>query len=112
MKKADVVIGGKYAAKVSSDLVIVQIKCESRHGGWDAVSMKTGRAIRIKSAQRLRRPAGGRYVIVWEGHYLSEEPRWVDDKSQARKFPSIEAASRFFAHLGNADRTKIQEVAL
>ena len=58
MKKADVVIGSKYVAKVSGKLAVVQIKGESRYGGWDAINVQTKRAVRIRSAQRLRRPYG------------------------------------------------------
>ncbi len=117
MKKRDIEIGGKYLAKVSHDLVVVQIKRESHLGGWDAISMKTGRAIRIKSAQRLRRPAGGKYILACEGRYLTVEPRWVENESDAQKFGSIEAASRYLAGMcmGNnagMDKVKIQEVAL
>jgi len=57
MKKADVEIGGKYIAKVSQRLVTVRIERESSYGGWDATNMDTGRLIRIRSAQRLRRAA-------------------------------------------------------
>ena len=55
MKKADVKIGGRYIAKVSGSIVPVRIDSESSHGGWNATNTKTGRAVRIKSAQRLRR---------------------------------------------------------
>jgi len=54
MKKHEVKIGGTYVAKVSQRLTTVRITGESHYGGWDAVNTKTGRAIRIKSAQRLR----------------------------------------------------------
>lgn len=54
MKKAQVKIGGYYTAKVSGTVVTVRIQGESRFGGWDAVNTSTGRAVRIKSAQRLR----------------------------------------------------------
>ena len=116
MKKKDVVIGGKYDAKVSDKIVVVQIKSESPYGGWNAVSMATGRAIRIKSAQRLRRPAGGLFILACEDRYLTVEPRWVEDESEAQRFGSIEAASRYFAGMcmGNnagMDKVKIQEVA-
>ena len=55
MRKRDVELGGLYLAKVSNRLVPVRVKSESRFGGWDAVNQKTGRDVRIKSAQRLRR---------------------------------------------------------
>ena len=57
MKKNEVVIGGRYLAKVSGRVVPVRITGQSPYGGWDAVSEETRRAVRIKSPQRLRRPA-------------------------------------------------------
>jgi len=57
MKKNEVKAGGTFLAKVSDKVVPVRITGESRYGGWDAVNTKTGKAIRIKSAQRLRGPA-------------------------------------------------------
>ena len=55
MKKAEVEIGGRYVAKVSGSLVAVRIDRESPYGGWDATNLATGRAVRIRSAARLRR---------------------------------------------------------
>jgi len=57
MKKNEVVIGGRYLAKVSGRVVPVRITGQSPYGGWDAVSEETHRVVRIKSPQRLRRPA-------------------------------------------------------
>jgi len=57
MKKNEVVIGGRYLAKVSGRVVPVRITGQSPYGGWDAVSEETHRAVRIRGAQRLRRPA-------------------------------------------------------
>lgn len=54
MRKADVVIGGLYRAKVAGDVVVVRITGENIYGGWDARSERSGRAVRIRSAQRLR----------------------------------------------------------
>lgn len=54
MTKKDVKIGGVYAAKVTNKLVQVRIDAESRHGGWEATNLATGKKVRIKSAQRLR----------------------------------------------------------
>ena len=56
MKKNEITIGGVYAAKVSGRIVPVLITGESPCGGWDAVNTQTKRAIRIRSAARLRRP--------------------------------------------------------
>ena len=55
MKKADIIIGQTYVVKVSGILAPVRITGESRYGGFDGVNTKTGRTIRIKSAQRIRR---------------------------------------------------------
>jgi hypothetical protein len=54
MKKADVQVGRHYKAKVSGNEVPVLITGELPEGGWEARNVKTGKAIRIKSAQRLR----------------------------------------------------------
>ena len=53
MKKADVQIDATYLVKVASNLVPVKITCEHDNGGWEGISVKTGKTIRIKSAQRL-----------------------------------------------------------
>lgn len=54
MKKADVVIGGRYLAKVSGTVVPVRVKAEHSLGGWLCTNEQTGRSIRVKSAQRFR----------------------------------------------------------
>ena len=56
MKKKDVVIGETYWAKVSGKIVPVKITDECIYGGWAGVNDETGRAVRIKSCQRLRGP--------------------------------------------------------
>ncbi len=55
MKKHEITIGGVYAAKVSGRIVPVKITGESPYGGWRTVNMQTQRAIRVRSAARLRR---------------------------------------------------------
>ena len=55
MKNADVQIGATYLVKVSGNLVPVKIDRECDNGGWEGTSVKTGKTIRIKSAQRLRK---------------------------------------------------------
>ena len=57
MKKAEVELRGVYVAKVSGRLVTVRLERESPYGGWDATNLATGRAVRIRSAARLRRCA-------------------------------------------------------
>ena len=54
MKRDEVQVGKVYTAKVTDKLVPVRIDAESRHGGWDATNLTTGKTVRIKSPQRLR----------------------------------------------------------
>jgi hypothetical protein len=56
MLKSQVEIGREYVVKVSGSLTRVKIKGESPYGGWEGVNVTTGRAVRIKTAGRLRRP--------------------------------------------------------
>lgn len=58
MKKDEIKIGNTYQAKVSDRLVTVRIDSTNSHGGWNATNTATGKRIRIKSAQRLRRAVG------------------------------------------------------
>jgi len=53
MKKTDVQINATYLVKVAGNLVPVKITREHHNGGWEGTSVKTGKTIRIKSAQRL-----------------------------------------------------------
>jgi hypothetical protein len=54
MTKDQVTIGTTYRVKVSGTVQDVRITGVSPRGGWDATNVHTGRAVRIKSAQRLR----------------------------------------------------------
>lgn len=58
MKKCEIEIGGVYVAKVSGNLVRVRIDGVSQYGGWDGTNMATQRAVRIRSAMRLRYRTG------------------------------------------------------
>ena len=115
MKKAEVEIGGQYWAKVSGKLTVVRINCACYHKGWNATNLKTRREVHIKSAQRLRGPAGGKYVVTCHDRFLTTEPRWVEDKAEAHRFPSIEAASVYFSRMSGhtiaIDKARIIEVA-
>jgi hypothetical protein len=61
MKKKDVVVGKTYRVKVSGIVVPVRLWGESLHGGWDGTNMVTGRAVRVKTAGRLR----GEHKPTW-----------------------------------------------
>lgn len=55
MKKEQVRVGGKYTAKVSGQVVTVEILQENAfRKGWRAKNLSTGREIEIKTAARLR----------------------------------------------------------
>lgn len=54
IRKKDVEIGAHYMAKISGNVVRVQITDVSHLGGWNARNTLTGRDVRIKSAQKLR----------------------------------------------------------
>jgi hypothetical protein len=56
-EKDEVKIGQYYIADLYTREARVMITGHSS-GGWDALNTVTGRRIRIKSARRLRRPAG------------------------------------------------------
>lgn len=58
MKKNEVKIGSVYTAKVTNKVVQVRIDAESRHGGWDATNLVTGKKVRVQSPQRLRAAVG------------------------------------------------------
>ncbi len=59
MKKNEVKVGKFYTAKVSDRLTTVRIDAENPRGGWDATNIRTGKKVRIKSAQRLRHETRG-----------------------------------------------------
>lgn len=65
MKEKDVQIGQTYRVKVSGSIANVQILRESPYGGWEGVNTRTQRAVRIRSAQRLRAVASA----------LNQEPK-------------------------------------
>jgi len=59
MKKSEVKTGKYYTAKVSIRMVAMRFDAENPNGGWDATNITTGKKVRIKSAQRLRRETRG-----------------------------------------------------
>lgn len=68
MKASEIEIGGRYVAKVSGDLVTLQVtgifvyrvgrgSREQFRDGWSCLNTFTGRTIRVKSPQRFRSEA-------------------------------------------------------
>jgi hypothetical protein len=76
MKKDEIEVGGLYAAKVSDRIVKVRIDSSNTRGGWNATNTATGKRIRIKSAQRLRRAVAsdpGKHCAKSAGHSSQPE---------------------------------------
>jgi len=61
----------------------VVIEAASPHGGWDAINTRTGKQVRIKSAQRLRRK-------TTQPHFLG--PKKPDPRYKAPGNPDTERA--------------------
>ena len=62
MKKNQVKLGEVYSAKVTGRIAPVRIDRANPRGGWDGTNVKTQKAVRIRSAQRLRGKAA-----TWPG---------------------------------------------
>lgn len=73
MLKREVEIGREYVAKVSGKIAVVRILRESSYGGWEAVNKQTGRAVRIRTAARLRRPANQEVAAMRKGIVATEQ---------------------------------------
>ena len=88
IRKKDVKIGGYYAIKhtSSSRLIVIKIEGECIYGGWNALNLKTKRAIRIKSNTKLR------YEVV-------VNPEWIDDVDQpgVKKWMTVAAFEQYKA---------------
>lgn len=118
MNKNEITIGATYIAKVSDTLVEVRIDGENSHGGWDATNLATRKKIRIKSAQRLRRPAKGGETKSEAKAAAKRDPDLVPlsdlDKQKKRsakaaneKKPSgLDAAAKTLADAGQPMRCK------
>ena len=86
MLKREVEIGHQYVAKVSGKIAIVRILHESPYGGWEAVNRQTGRAVRIKTAARLRRPArSDQEVAAMRQSVVTTEQRIATDWQRAKE---------------------------
>ena len=102
MKKDEIKVGSHYSAKVSGRMATVRIDAENARGGWDATNLRTGKKVRIKSAQRLRHetrapgqrapakpdaPAGpkGGNVTMAKPDAVSAAMEAVEDSKQAGK---------------------------
>jgi hypothetical protein len=93
MKKNEVKVGGSYVAKVSDRIVTVRIDSTHSKGGWNATNTRTGKRIRIKSAQRLRGVAkpGGKQAVTAKAAVAKDEKAKVPSKAATKKAKSKKA---------------------
>ena len=85
MKKSDVKTGEVYSCKVSGHVVPVRIDRENPRGGWDGTNMKTRKAVRVKSAQRLRGKAVWPPKTMSKADAVNEAMLAVADAKKAEK---------------------------
>ncbi len=108
MKKTDVQINATYAVKVAGNLVPVKITAEHPSGGWVGTSVKTGKAIRVRSPQRLRkRLADAEHLKAV--HKADQENARLDAERAASpdgQAVSERAMATGFARLGGAAFTQ------
>ena len=115
MKKNEVKIGHTYTARVTDKIVDVRIDAESRHGGWDATNLATGKKIRIKSPTRLRSAVGGhksptsakkkepdnKAKVKTEANTVQTgQPRAKNSKGE-KKLSGLDAAAKVLADTGH-----------
>ena len=119
MKKNAIKIGGTYLAKVSNEVVPVHIDAESALGGWLGTNLRTGKKVRIKSAQRLRCPANrhGLPQVTPEGQTPADaaneaqkakaaKPAKAGAEAKAKKLSAIDAAVKVLGENGQAMNCK------
>jgi hypothetical protein len=113
MKKNEVKVGGQYVAKVSGRLAQVRIDRENPHGGWDATNLATRKAVRIKSAQRLRAEAGRKAApAAHVGAGAKPAAGSAKDTKAAPAAAGGEAANPLEAHYrGQKDAAKAEKAA-
>lgn len=110
MKKREVEVGKTYWAKVSGAVVPVRLRAESPYGGWDGVNTVTGRAVRVKTAGRLR----GEYKPAWmkiaesctepgcaRNYYLGASSHCTCELERERAKPVATVADRVRAELAH-----------
>lgn len=125
MKKNEVQIGGVYTAKVSDKVVQVRVDAE-KGTGWSATNLVTGKAIYIKSAQRLREavsvatdgpeittkaPARGHTAKKTDGRTTKAKPAKVATRGKqggqgGKKVSCLDAAARVLAESDEPLNTK------
>jgi hypothetical protein len=108
MKKADVKVGGKYYANVSSKRVEVRIDAERAQGGWDATNLSTGKKVCIKTAQRLLGTVGEQKKAQATDAAESKEPKETKQTKPAtkKKLSAVDAAAKVVGEANEPMNTK------
>lgn len=125
MKQADIKIGETYQVKVAGNLVPVQITEAHPSGtGWLGKSVKTGKPIVIRSAQRIHSLLGGDTAkpVATRGKSVTKAttdttgtPKrdtgnpWKRVATDAKPMSLINAAARILAQ-GNRDPMRCKEI--
>jgi len=108
MKKNEVKVGGLYHAKVSDKLVTVRIDSSNTHGGWNATNTRTGKRIRIKSAQRLRGAAKSAAKAKAPGKAATKNVRSkkADGEQKPKRVGALDAAAQVLKSAGKPMRAQ------
>lgn len=120
MKKSDVQTGATYLVKVAGNLVPVKIDREHDNGGWLGTSVKTGKSIRIKSAQRLRKRLDDAAPVAAKANEATKDANDAagrdtgkrDDtgaKREARPMSLLDAAAHLLS-LGTGDAMRCKDI--
>ena len=107
MKKADVETNVTYQVKVAGNLVPVKITREHENGGWEGTSVKTGKTIRIKSPQRLRKRLDDAAPVATKAEKSTkdatdapERDTGERDATGAKRASGLDAAAQVLADTG------------
>jgi hypothetical protein len=123
MKKADVQTGATYLVKVAGNLVPVKITREHDNGGWEGRSVKTGKTIRIKTAQRLRKPLDDTAPVAARAKVATKDATATPDRDtgeraatggqrdgdEAKPMSLLDAAAHLLS-LGTGDPMRCQTI--
>jgi hypothetical protein len=123
MKKTDVQINATYLVKVAGNLVPVRIDAEHDSGGWLGTSRKTGKQIRIKSPQRLRKRIDDAAPVTAKGEQATKDATDAPqrdtgeraatgaerDADEAKPMSLLDAAAHLLS-LGTGDAMRCKDI--
>jgi len=113
MKKTDIQINATYLVKVAGNLVPVKITREHDNGGWLGTSVKTGKTIRIKSPQRLRKCLDDPAPVATKADKATKDAKPAPERDTgerhakgAKRASGLDAAAQVLADAGEPLNTK------